>query len=542
MPGSNEGQPDGSTVLVCRAPHPQADLAPRFRGRIHGVRIQVVPFRARPTYRQIEDWSDAHPGCLVVRCPSCGAFTEYIQVSGATPPQGHNREAESETHRRHRGKVRSGWARARLDDFLLRSLPYLLLVLAAGLFSHGCSDAPVATRAMAADTLVVSYPRLEGDTATLDLIWNADLPSAGAANSRPSRVWGLAASPGGDLFVALWDGSVLRFARDGAPGGFIRVPDVQGVRVTNLAALPDGGIAIRDNASDHLLRVAPDGIMLDSVPLPEGLPAYGGDAVRLGTDGRLWLALTPDSAALADTLYFPRPVYAALDDEGRLRDTLWVGADAPCSNPSIDRYRFGWFEDFRVRYIPKMKWALHPDGTVVRGCPSTFEFQITGDTTPPLRVVADRAPVPVSEEERSAFMLTWQVQMNEAGKGGDEGWRWEGEAIPANKPTYHRILVADDGRVWVWPAGESLEVATPATWPLAQLPAAIFVEPSSGAFDVFSTDGTLLGHVFLPPEVGYTGFPDSPDPVIRGDTVWAVVSDSLGHRGVGRYQVRWGSS
>ena len=66
-----------STVLICRGPHPRGEKDPRFKGRIHGVRLQTVPFQARPTYREVDSWSDAAPGCLAVHCTRCGAFTEY---------------------------------------------------------------------------------------------------------------------------------------------------------------------------------------------------------------------------------------------------------------------------------------------------------------------------------------------------------------------------------------------------------------------------------------------------------------------------------
>jgi hypothetical protein len=70
---------DGS-VLVCTAQHPKAgDGTSRFTNRIHGIRLQHVPFLARPTYREVTSWSDARPGCLIVRCSSsdCRAFSEY---------------------------------------------------------------------------------------------------------------------------------------------------------------------------------------------------------------------------------------------------------------------------------------------------------------------------------------------------------------------------------------------------------------------------------------------------------------------------------
>lgn len=96
--GSNRS--DTHTVLTCRAPHPLGSEGnPRFAGRQHGVRIQIVPFSAVPTYRSISDWHDARPGCLAVRCPGCGAFTEYaIEGSPAlhTTGPGSTEQAESQ--------------------------------------------------------------------------------------------------------------------------------------------------------------------------------------------------------------------------------------------------------------------------------------------------------------------------------------------------------------------------------------------------------------------------------------------------------------
>jgi hypothetical protein len=80
---------DGSSVLVCRAPHPRARRGDgRFEGRLCGKRLQVVPFRVRPTYRVLHDWSEVNPGCIAVRCLArdCRAFTEYEIIKDAQNP------------------------------------------------------------------------------------------------------------------------------------------------------------------------------------------------------------------------------------------------------------------------------------------------------------------------------------------------------------------------------------------------------------------------------------------------------------------------
>lgn len=87
-----------SAVLVCRAPHPKAlEGDTRFQGRLHGIRLQIVPFQARPTYRQVDDWADVRPGCVVVRCSSCGAFTEYAVVGEVKRSEQEDEIPESST-------------------------------------------------------------------------------------------------------------------------------------------------------------------------------------------------------------------------------------------------------------------------------------------------------------------------------------------------------------------------------------------------------------------------------------------------------------
>lgn len=75
-----ERQNGTHSVLICRADHPRGLRGDdRFRGRVCGKRLQVVPFAVRPTYRAVTDWNDVKAGCLVVRCLArdCRAFTEY---------------------------------------------------------------------------------------------------------------------------------------------------------------------------------------------------------------------------------------------------------------------------------------------------------------------------------------------------------------------------------------------------------------------------------------------------------------------------------
>lgn len=92
------------SLLVCRAPHPRAaEGVPRYQGRIHGIRLQLVPFRVRPTGRQVTRWEDVRPGCLVVRCVGCGGFTEYEILGSASSDEG--RGEPREVHREMTGSA-----------------------------------------------------------------------------------------------------------------------------------------------------------------------------------------------------------------------------------------------------------------------------------------------------------------------------------------------------------------------------------------------------------------------------------------------------
>jgi hypothetical protein len=64
----------------------------------------------------------------------------------------------------------------------------------------------------------------------------------------------------------------------------------------------------------------------------------------------------------------------------------------------------------------------------------------------------------------------------------------------------------------------------------SDLPLLRFREPV--AFDVFGPDGRFMGHVRTRLSVQ-----ERPEPIIRGDTVWAVARDEMDVATIVRYQV-----
>jgi hypothetical protein len=71
-------------------------------------------------------------------------------------------------------------------------------------------------------------------------------------------------------------------------------------------------------------------------------------------------------------------------------------------------------------------------------------------------------------------------------------------------------------------------------------PRQLWIEPTTGAFDVFARDGRYLGAVPVNGELSYAPFGSAPPPIIRGDTLWLVSVDTTGaNSSVVRARVHW---
>src|SRR5690606_7887700 len=136
-------------------------------------------------------------------------------------------------------------------------------------------------------------------------------------------------------------------------------------------------------------------------PRPPGLPRYGGDAVVFTDDGALWLAVGPpfpESGGIAH----PRPVYTRLDGEGALRDTLFTPRRMMerCPTLSAGAYRRGFWEDVREPFVPKVKWGLGRDGSLLIGCPATYELEVIRTDGTVHRIARAWEPLRIADEHR----------------------------------------------------------------------------------------------------------------------------------------------
>ena len=223
----------------------------------------------------------------------------------------------------------------------------------------------------------------------------------------------------------------------------------------------------------------------------------------------------------------PRPAYLNFTADGASPDSILIPDHLRNRCPVLSEraHRHGFWEDVRSPYLPKIQWAMSPDGTLAVGCPSSSEFDVMKDDGIVRRIRWPAETLPLESEFRE-FLARW-VGLTQ---------------LPAHRPVYARLILPGDGRVWVWPnqpgnewvPSPELQQSTGArkAWELS----------STGAFEVFGPDGEWIGNVPLPEEVRYSGFPTEAAVVIRGDTIWAVSRDQLDVNYITRYEVRWGET
>lgn len=378
------------------------------------------------------------------------------------------------------------------------------------------------------DTLMVSNTRpLHGDTAWLELQTRYGMFD-GAAEYVLGKVLAVAVGPNAEVYAFDPSQGVIQF---GANGRFVELVarkgsgpgEVRAVEAITVAS--DGTLAIFDYGNRRVTVYSPAGD-LRTLHMPRGLIRRGEDALQFFDNGDLWVGINPNFDA-AGVIDFPRPSFARFTTDGELVDTIFISNpyDEGCANLSHVQYAAGFWEDKREPFIPKLVWSLGRDGSVAVGCPANYEFSMRRPDGTVVVISRLWDPWPVPEEVRAFFM------------------QWGGVPdVPATRPAYARIVMPGDGRIWVWPNKPAERVLVE-----PEVAAATGVEyrwqlAETGAFDVFSYDGEWIGSVLLPKELQYSGFPNEPPLVIRGDTIWGVTVDSLGVETVGRFRVQWPSS
>jgi hypothetical protein len=313
------------------------------------------------------------------------------------------------------------------------------------------------------------------------------------------------------------DGSWLRdIGREGEGPGEYKQPD------SGLAILPDGRIALRDPGNGRITLYSPDG---EYVGFYRIAGSFNTSAPLIAdTSGAL---LTFIVTNLGTSVFEWEQGLARYSADGVV-DTLQL-PNLGYQEAQVSAEKEGNSSVNGVPFAPLQVTAYSPRGYFLVGISDDYAFDLLRPEGV-LRIRKPYEPVLVdpgeAEAERSALTDNFRQ--------GFPGWKWNGPPIPDSKPAYEGFYPAQDGRIWVHVPARSVRYMDAAEQKAEEERVGRAVNPfrEPVRFDVFEPTGEYLGEVSAP-----DGFSRWPQPVFRGDTVWAVVRDEFDVQRLHRFRL-----
>jgi hypothetical protein len=314
------------------------------------------------------------------------------------------------------------------------------------------------------------------------------------------------------------DGAHLRnIGREGGGPGEYRNPD-------GMTALPDGRVLVRDPGNSRIAVFDSAGNYLEQWRLRGGFNTSRRFYADTAGNSYAMVLLESDVAVTEWTYGLAR--YAP---DGTLRDTI------PVPRWDFEPARVVASQDNNmsvnnVPFAPQVVWSFSSLGYMVGGLSTEYRIDLFRAREPLLRIEREWDPVPVlpAEADERVRRQTAQFQRDFG------GWRWNGPPIPETKPPFRNVIVTEDGNLWVQTSQQGRATMTEAEAreeeARTRVPPIRYEEPP--AFDVFASDGRFLGPVRVPPSFG-----TFPEPIVRGDTVWAVTRDELDVATIVRFRI-----
>ena len=366
-----------------------------------------------------------------------------------------------------------------------------------------------------------------GDTA--GLIAEVEI---GESNGSDAHIFGepraLAVGPGGMILVLDTqvpvvrafdaDGVYLRdVGRSGNGPGEYASPD-------GMTVLEDGRILVRDPPNGRTSVFSGDGEFREQWPLSGGFNSDRRFYVDTAGDSYVTTLLergrAPWEWKFGLVRYNPR---------GEILDTV----PAPVWNHEFARVTASSENSSSMRLVPftaDVAWSFSPLGYMVGGLSTDYRIDLYRRNAPVLRIerVWTAVPVLAAEADEQRLRITRGLQRQYG------SWRWNGPSIPSTKPPFRDLFLSAEGDVWVLLSTEGIETMSEADaiaeeHATGRVPLR-FEEPA--AFDVFSADGRYLGHVRVP-----SSFRTDPEPIVRGDRVWAITRDELDVARITRFRL-----
>jgi hypothetical protein len=366
-----------------------------------------------------------------------------------------------------------------------------------------------------------------GDTATLE-----QEVSIGALEGPDEYVFAapsaIAVGSDGTIYVLDTQVPVLRsygpdgvyrgdLGRDGSGPGEYQGPD-------GLAVLPDGRVLVRDPPNSRITVYGADGSWLEQWPHSGGF----------NTDRRHYVDTAGNNYA-STLLERGKPPWewefglVRRSSTGELLDTV----PAPTweyDRAEVTASREGSSSVRTVPFTGKEVWTFSPLGYMVGGLSSDYRIDLYRVDAPVLRIERDWTPVRVlseeAEEQRRRITEGLQRQYGR--------WRWNGPEMPTTKPPFKQLFVSEEGDIWVALSSQGRprmsEAEAIAEREVSGRTPLRFWEPPR--LDVFSSRGEYLGPVRTPETLRF-----EPEPIVRGDYMWALTRDELDVPSVVRFRI-----
>jgi hypothetical protein len=216
-----------------------------------------------------------------------------------------------------------------------------------------------------------------------------------------------------------------------------------------LAVLSDGRVVVRDPGNARAQVFSTDGEPLEIWPVISGQWRSREPFYRRGDT---LLAVQP-SAVVGD-INRVQTALVRIAPDGRVLDTLSVPTEG-FRTAQVTARRGNNNASLPVPWSPSEQWTWHHDGYFVTGNSSAYRILVRRKGAP-LLIERVLTPVPIGDEERAQETARVTAGM----RWLDSSWQWNAEPIPRNKPAFARILAARDGRLWVLRLGAAIKLAS----------------------------------------------------------------------------------
>lgn len=313
------------------------------------------------------------------------------------------------------------------------------------------------------------------------------------------RIAAVALGPDGSVYVA--DSQVPVIRMYDARGRFVRDIGREGEgpgeyrSIGGMRGLPDGRLALWDNRNGRITVIRPDGGHDATHPVASAL--FSADIFEVDRDGRFYVR-TNIRRGQRDGRVESQGGWIRVAPDGAVLDTIPIPADPNEGQSFVLATSSGYDRPFTTQLVTR----LSPLGYMITGRNDSYSFTLHRPGAP-LVIERPYTPVPVTRPERAEWEA-WAAMFSEAAANPPPSSpgvinpppRRLTFDIPDVKPAYSYLRTDSQGRVWVRRYVAAQQRPGPEPEPGARQPRRVWREPPT--WDVFQPDGTFLGTITMP--------------------------------------------